>query len=101
VSGKYVIRLLPVAEEDVDEIVAHVALDNLKAAMKLADQIESDLAMLSSFPELGRIPRDSDLRNAGYRYLIVADYLVFYTIEKRTIIVHRIFHGRRDYKELL
>jgi toxin ParE1/3/4 len=101
VGGKYIVRLLPVAEEDVDEIVAHVALDNIKAASKLADRIESDLAMLSSLPELGRIPRDSDLREAGYRYLLVADYLVFYTIEKRTIIVHRILHGRRDYKELL
>ena len=100
-SGKYIVRLLPVAEDDVDEIIAHVALDNLKAALKLADRIEADLAMLSSFPELGRIPRDDDLRKVGYRYLIVADYLVFYTIAKRTIIVHRILHGRRDYKELL
>ncbi len=100
-SGKYTVRLLPVAEDDLDEIVAYVALDNLEAALKLAEQIESDLSMLSSFPKLGRIPRDSDLREAGYRYLIVADYLVFYTVEKRTVIVHRILHGARDYKDLL
>ncbi len=89
------------AEEDLDEIVAYDALDNLEAALKLAERIESDLAMLSNFPELGRIPRDSDLREAGYRYLIVVNYLVFYTVEKRTVIVHRILHGARDYKELL
>lgn len=100
-SAKYTVRLLPIAEQDVDEIVAHIALDNLKAALKLADRFESDLAMLSSYPELGRLPRDGDLRDLGYRYLIVADYLVFYTVEKRTIIVHRILHGSRDYKELL
>ena len=100
-SGKYTVRLLPVAEEDLDEIVAYVALDNLEAALKLAERIESDLATLSSFPELGRIPRDSDLREVGYRYLIVVNYLVFYTVEKRTVIVHRILHGARDYKDLL
>ena len=100
-SGKYTIRLLPIAEEDLDEIIAHIASDNLDAAEKLADRIESDLDTLSSFPELGRVPRDSDLREAAYRHLIVADYLVFYTIDKSTIFVHRIFHGARDYKELL
>lgn len=89
------------AEEDLDEIVAYVAMDSLKPGLKLAERIESDLASLSSFPELGRIPRDSDLREAGYRYLIVADYLVFYRVEKRTVIVHRILHGARDYKDLL
>lgn len=100
-SGKHTVRLLPIAEEDLDEIIGHVASDNLKAAVKLADRIESDLATLSGFPELGRIPRDGDLREAGYRYLVIADYLVFYSIEKRTIIVHRILHGARDYKDLL
>ncbi len=100
-SGKYTVRPLPVAEEDLDEIVAYVALDNLEAALKLAERIESDLAMLSTSPELGRIPRDSDLRETGYRYLIVVNYLVFYTVEKRTVIVHRILHGARDYKDLL
>ena len=100
-SDKRQIRLLPVAEEDLDEIVAYVALDNLQAALKLADRIEADLEKLSSFPELGRIPRDSDLREAGYRYLVIGDHLAFYSMEGRTVIVHRILAGRRDYKELL
>ena len=100
-SGRYQVRLLPVAEEDLEEVVAYVALDNLQAALKLADRIEADLEKLSSFPKLGRIPRDSDLRESGYRYLIIGDYLAFYTVEGRSVIVHRILPGKRDYKELL
>ncbi|MBL7995484.1 type II toxin-antitoxin system RelE/ParE family toxin, partial [bacterium] len=38
---------------------------------------------------------------AGYRYLIVDNYLIFYTIEEETIFVHRIIHGARDYRRLL
>jgi toxin ParE1/3/4 len=101
VSDKYQVRLLPVAEEDLDEIVTYVALDDLQAASKLADRFEAHLERLSSFPRLGRIPRDSDLREAGYRYVIIGDCLTFYAVEKRTVVVHRILHGRRDYKELL
>ena len=100
-SGKFTVRLLPVAEEDLDEITAHVAMDDISAALKLVTRIESDLATLASFPELGRIPRDSDLRQAQYRYLVVGNYLIFYTVEKRTVIVHRILHGALDYKQLL
>jgi len=101
VSGRHQVRLLPIAEEDLDEIVTYVALDDVQAALKLADRIEADLEKLSSFPKLGRIPRDGDLRGAGYRYLIIGDYLAFYTVEGRTVLVQRILPGQRDYKELL
>jgi len=37
----------------------------------------------------------------GYRFLVVQNYLIFYTIEDRTIWVHRILHGARDYLSLL
>ena len=60
-SDRHQIRLLPVAEDDLDEIVAYVALDNLQAALKLADHLEADFERLSGFPRLGRIPRDGDL----------------------------------------
>lgn len=89
------------AEEDLDEILGYVALDDGEAALKLAERIEASLEKLSSFPKLGRLPRDGDLREAGYRYVITGEWLAFYTIEKRTVFVHRILHGRHDYKELL
>ena len=92
---------MPVAEEDLDEILGHIALDDVDAAFELADRIEANLERLSSFPKLGRVPRDSDLREAGYRYVITGEWMAFYTVEKRTVFVHRILHGRRDYKELL
>ena len=37
----------------------------------------------------------------GYRLLIVENYLIFYEIENRTILVHRILDGARDYLSLL
>ena len=37
----------------------------------------------------------------GYRFLVVQNYLIFYTVENHTIWVHRIIHGARDYLSLL
>jgi plasmid stabilization system protein ParE len=101
VSASLQVRLLPAAEADLEEIVTYVALDDPQAALKLADRIEASLERLSGFPKLGRIPRDDDLRAAGYRYLVSGEYLAFYSVEGRTVMVHRILPGRRDYRELL
>lgn len=98
---KYQIRFLKIAEEDFTEIVSYVAADNPNAANVLATKIEKNLELLSDNPKLGRIPRDEEIRNLGYRYLIVQNYIIFYTTEERTIIIYRILHSARNYKALL
>ena len=100
-TNKYQIRLLSIAEEDFTEIISFIAADNPTAADAIASDIEKNLELLSINPNLGRIPREEELRNLGYRYLIVQNYLIFYTIEARTIFIHRILHGARNYKTLL
>ena len=100
-ADKFQIRLLKIAEEDFTEIIKFIADDNPTAAEAIATKIEKNLELLSDNPHLGRIPRDEEIRNPGYRYIIVQNYIVFYTIEKRTILIHRILHGARNYKSLL
>ena len=100
-ADKYQIRLLRIAEEDLTEIISFIAADNPVAANTIADKIEKDIELLSENPMIGRIPRDEDIKNLGYRYIIVQNYIVFYTIEEKTIFIHRILHGTRDYKTLL
>ena len=98
---KFQIRLLKIAEEDFTEIVSYIAADNLNAANALATKIEKNLELLSDNPKMGRIPRDEDIRNLGYRYIIIQNYIVFYTIDERTILIHRILHSARNYKSVL
>jgi len=98
---KYQIRLLKIAEEDFTEIVSYIAADNPSAANTLANKIEKNLELLSDNPKLGRIPRDEEIRNLGYRYIIIQYHIVFYTIDERTILIHRILHSARKYKSLL
>lgn len=100
-TDKYQIRLLNIAEEDFTEIISFIAADNLTAADAIPNKIEKNLELLSENPNLGRIPREEEIRNLGYRYLIVQNYLIFYTIEERTIFIQRILHGARNYKTLL
>ena len=84
-KDKYQIRFLKIAEEDFVEIVSYIGVDNPKAANAIANKIEKNLELLSENPLLGRIPRDEEIRKLGYRYLIVQNYIIFYTIENKTI----------------
>ena len=100
-ANKYQIRFLKIAEEDFTEIVSYISADNPTAANGIAEKIEKNLLLLSGNPKLGRVPRDEDIRILGYRYLVVENYIIFYTIEGRTILIHRILHGALNYKSLL
>jgi toxin ParE1/3/4 len=100
-QSKYTIRLLQAAEEDFKEIITYIALDNPSAAEAIAEKIEKSLSNLSTYPLIGKIPNEEELVTMGYRFLVVQNYLIFYTIEDHTIWVHRIIHGARDYLSLL
>src|SRR6266498_6144787 len=65
------------------------------------NNIERKLARLEKFPELGGVPSDPDLAAVGYRFLVIGNYLIFYTLEPRSVLIHRILHGARDYRQLL
>lgn len=83
------------------ELVAYIAAERTSAAIAIAGRIEKCLKLLSKHPHLGRVPNDEHLVGMGYRLLVAENYLIFYTLEQETILVHRILHGARDYLRLL
>lgn len=97
----YAVRLLRAAEDDFTEIVTYIAAQRPAGAEALAQRVEKSLKLLAVNPYLGRVPNDPSLVDLGYRYLVVENYLIFYVREERTILVHRIIHGARDYRGLL
>jgi len=100
-SSSYSVRLLPIAEQDLQDLLVHVAADHAAAALALTDRIEKDLVALGSHPFLGRVPNDETLAKLGYRMLVVENYLIFYKARGRTVFVYRIVHGARDVPSLL
>ncbi len=98
---KLAVKLLGIAEDDLAEIITFIAEDDVAAAEKLADKIETRLARLADHSALGRIPAEEELARLGYRYLVIDNYLVFYTVSAQTVLIHRIMHGARDYVKLL
>ena len=94
--GKYLLRYLPAAQEDLLSILEYIGRDNPGRALSFVDKLDNRIGQLEQQPLLGRKPRDPKLQKHGYRVLIVESYLVFYIIRGKKIEIHRVIHGSRN-----
>jgi addiction module RelE/StbE family toxin len=97
------IRYTPEAEDDLAAIKNYITeqLENPIAAVNTVTKITKRVRKLEQFPELGT--RLSTITNIDteYRFLICANYLAFYRIDRNDVYIIRILYGRRDYTKIL
>jgi len=79
---RYEILYLSIAERDLTDIFDYLYKDNPSAAASFLNTIDDTITKLADFPEMGKFPNDSSLKNLGYRMLIIEEYIVFYVIKK-------------------
>ena len=99
--GKHRIEYLPIAISDLDDLFVFVADNSQKAAMELIDRIDTSIAGLESFPEMGLLARPPRFARKGYRVLIIDDFLVFYVVLDAVVEIRRILSGKRNYANLV
>jgi addiction module RelE/StbE family toxin len=98
--AEYQLRYLPIAQDDLLGIYDYIAQDSPTRAESFVDRLDKAIVNLETQPLLGRTPRHDQLREYGYRVLIVESYLVFYIIRNKTIEIHRVVHGSRNLDHL-
>jgi toxin ParE1/3/4 len=98
---KYIMKYLPIATNDLIEILEYIKVDSPKAALDFVNRIDETIVKLKDFPELGVIPKDKRLKKLGYRTLIIGNYIVFYVVLDDIVEIRRVLHGSRNYKFLL
>ncbi len=82
-----------VAEQDLDEIEAHVAEDNPTAAEGLVDSFQEKCTLLATHPEMGRARPEL---GKNLRSFPVGNYLIVYRPMSDGIEVARVLSGARD-----
>ena len=88
---------------DLTEIKQYITteLGSPSAANKIVSNITQSIRKLEEYPELGSKLSSIINIETNYRYLVCGNYLIFYRIEKSSILVDRILYGRRDYIKIL
>lgn len=93
---------MPVAIQDLGQIVGAIAADSSESAASIADPIGRRASSLSNLSERGRVvPELAAHGLLGYRELIVAPWRLFYRIEKARVVVLAVFDDRRNMEDLL
>ncbi len=94
----YQLHITSTAEHDIMRAVDYIEfiLKNPLAADNLLDTVSKQIGTLSEFPQKFRIVDDPVLASWEIRFVIINNYLAFYTIneEKQTVIVVRFLYKK-------
>ena len=98
----YVVAFAAVAQGDLQAIVAYIAADNPRVALRVLDQIEAQCAALDRMPERGRVvPELAAFGIRTYRELVVSPWRVVYRISGMTVSILAVVDGRRNIEDVL
>lgn len=103
-NGKhYKLRILPLFEDDLDEIVDHITyqLKNPIAADHLVDDVEKAIYERLDCAESFEPYPSPKKRKYPYYRIQVKNFTIFYVVIGGTMEVRRILYSRRDFSKLL
>ncbi|MDR1088448.1 MAG: type II toxin-antitoxin system RelE/ParE family toxin [Coriobacteriales bacterium] len=102
---RYKVNLSELAERDIRGIIRYISSDLSApgAAENMLGIIESALKKLSTMPEIHPLVQDEALALAGFRKVIIKNYLAFYTVDNKTksVDVARVLYSRRDWRHIV
>lgn len=89
----------PRAKQDLNDIWEYIASDNVEAADRVLDALESAAVRLAKSPGIGHW-RD-ELADKRHRFFLVHSYLIVYRHETKPLQIVRVLHAARDVQSLL
>jgi len=85
--------------KNVEDIVAYIAKDSRKYAVKMHDRIVATVDRLELFPQSGWVIPEFGLER--YREIVVWPYRILYRFEGNDVFVMAVVHGNRDLKKVM
>ena len=91
--------LTPSARRDVNDIWNYIASDNLEAADRVLDALESAMVKLAKNPGVGHWREE--LADKRHRFFPVYSYLIVYRDAPKPLQIVRVLHAARDVQSIL
>ena len=103
IGKRYELRILPLFEEDLNEIVDYITyrLQNPIAAEKLVNDVEAAIEERRSCAEAFEPYSSSRKREHSYYRIQVRNFTIFYVVIDGTMEVRRILYSRSNIKKKL
>lgn len=98
---KYVVKLLPKAYRDIEQIYNYISqtFEEKEIALKLVNEIEDTIFSLESLPYRGAERKIGIYANNGYRQLLLKNFSVIYRVDedKKYVIIITIRYSRSNF----
>jgi len=98
---EYNVKISSPAQNDFFEVAERINSLPPEEAAQSFDSIISSAKILATSPDSCPFARDSQLRMRGYRVLTIDEYLYFFVINNKNVIIRRIFYAKRQYDWLM
>lgn len=97
------VEVVSTALSDLKDINSYISdeLGNPKAAKNVIGKIRQTFSLIADSPYIGQSLMNKINVNTPFRFLTCGNYLIFYVVEEKRILIHRIIYGRRDYANRL
>jgi len=97
----YNVRISTPAQNDFLEIAERIKMMPHEEAVKQFENIISRTQILAKEPDGCPSARDSQLRLRGYKMLTIDDYIYFFVINGKNVLIRRILYAKRQYDRLM
>ena len=101
----YQVHITSTAEHDIMQAADYIefTLKNPNAADNLLDAATEQIGSLADLPQKFHLVDDPVLASWGIRFVIINNYLAFYTIdeEKQTVIIVRFLYQKSNWTAIL
>lgn len=101
---KYTVLRTEIADSQIRQIILRIAENFGQAvALEKLEELESNLKLLESNPNIGADPHYLILKRQGYKVLVLEKNLVFYKIneKEKQIIIYAVVDHRQDYLNII
>lgn len=101
---KYTVIRTEIADSQIRQIILRIAENFGKAvALEKLGEMEKNLKLLKSNPNIGGDPHYLVLKRQGYKVLVLEKNLVFYKIneKEKQIIIYAVVDHRQDYLNII
>ena len=101
----YQVRITSTAEHDIMRAADYIefTLKNPDVADNLLDAVAKQIGSLANLPQKFRLVDDPVLASWGIHFVVINNYLAFYTIDeiKQTVIIVRFLYQKSNWSSIL
>lgn len=97
----YNVKILPTAEQEVDDIVDYLMGHGIFTARHFLDKYRSQLQLLQSGVVDYGLSKLPELAVLGYHACLVNSYVMLYYYDNEDVVIAHVFHQSQDYAALV